>query len=167
VLSRSLPRFLLQAGLLIGVAAIAAVLHLDAWAIVVVMAAAFGGVVCAEWLTTRGAGARTVSAATATAVAEPVPEPAPVPEPKPIAAPPPKRPRPKGTPLLRPPGARRWNVFDLQNRARSIAGADSARDEEFTFLLLYLREFADVAGDLSDDFDGFVRESLPELIASG
>jgi hypothetical protein len=61
---------------------------------------------------------------------------------------------------------RRWNIFDLQNRARSIAGADPARDEEFTFLLLYLREFADVAGDLSVDFDGFVRESFPELIAS-
>jgi hypothetical protein len=179
VLSRSLPRFLLQAGLLIGVAAFAVVLHLDAWSIVIVMAAAFGGVLLAEWLTTRAAGVRTVTAAAG--VAESVP--APVPEPKPIAAPPSKPARAKGTPLLRPPGAeprpvvvpplvpppvppparespapppppppppiaprvverRRWNVFDL-------------------------REFADVADDLSADFDGFVRESFPELIASG
>ena len=33
-------------------------------------------------------------------------------------------------------------------------------------LLLYLREFADISGDLSEDFDTFVRESFPELIAS-
>jgi hypothetical protein len=42
VLSRCLPRSFLQAGLL------------DAWAIVVVMAAAFG-----KWLVTRNAGAQT------------------------------------------------------------------------------------------------------------
>ncbi len=49
VLSRSLPRFLLQAGFLILVATIAAVLHLNAWAIAVVMAGAFAAVVFAEW----------------------------------------------------------------------------------------------------------------------
>ena len=62
---------------------------------------------------------------------------------------------------------RRWNVFDLQNRASGIATTDPARHEEFTFLLLYLRELADVAGDLSEEFDGFVRESFPELVAAG
>ena len=59
---------------------------------------------------------------------------------------------------------RRWNVFDLQNRARRIAGRDPARDEELSFLLLYLREFGDVGGDLSEDFDPFVRESFPDLL---
>ena len=62
---------------------------------------------------------------------------------------------------------RRWNVFDLQNRASGIATTDPARHEEFMFLLLYLREFADVAGDLTEEFDGFVRESFPELVAAG
>ena len=76
-----------------------------------------------------------------------------------MAAPPP--PLPVAPPVSE---RRRWNVFDLQNRARQIAGRDPARDEELTFLLLYLREFGDIAGDLSDDFDSFVRESFPDLI---
>jgi hypothetical protein len=59
---------------------------------------------------------------------------------------------------------RRWNVFELQNRARAIAGKDAARDEEISFLLLYLREFADIGGDLSEEFDTFVRESFPDLL---
>jgi hypothetical protein len=59
---------------------------------------------------------------------------------------------------------RRWNVFDLQNRARRIAGRDPARDEELSFLLLYLRELSDVAGVLPEELDGFVRESFPDLI---
>jgi hypothetical protein len=61
---------------------------------------------------------------------------------------------------------RRWNVFDLQNRARALAGRDPARDEEVSFLLLYLREFADIGGDLNEEFDGFVRESFPDLLPS-
>src|SRR5262249_39695801 len=53
VLSRSRPRFLLQAGFLIGVAVIAAAVHLDAWAIAVAMTAAFGAVVTSEWFVRR------------------------------------------------------------------------------------------------------------------
>jgi hypothetical protein len=59
---------------------------------------------------------------------------------------------------------RRWDVFELQNRARTIAGKDAARDEEISFLLLYLREFADMGGDLSEEFDTFVRESFPDIL---
>ena len=55
-------------------------------------------------------------------------------------------------------------MFELQNRARTIAGADPARDEEISFLLLYLREFADIGGDLSEEFDTCVRESFPDLM---
>lgn len=230
MLSRSLPRFLLQAGLLIGVAAVAAILHLDAWAIVIVMAAAFAAVVLVEWLLTREPGVRAERQA------------APVPEPQAIVRLRRARAQPQASPLLRPPGSgavaptrrptpipaeaplgrfpprpgpapaaaasapaalppfptwprakpppqppaplprapapappspaalplaerRQWNVFDLQNRARQIAGADPARHRELSFLLLYLREFADVSGDLSEDFDTFVRESFPELVA--
>ncbi len=64
------------------------------------------------------------------------------------------------------PERRRWNLFDLGNRARRIAGRDVARDEEISFLLLYLREFADMGGDLNEEFDSFVRESFPDLIGS-
>ena len=82
------------------------------------------------------------------------------------SASPPKAPapRPPSPPVIQ---RRRWNVFDLQNRASGIATTDPARHEEFTFLLLYLRELADVAGDLTEEFDGFVRESFPELVAAG
>ena len=214
VLSRSPPRFLLQAGFLILVATIAAVLHLNAWAIVVVMAGAFAAVVCAERFMTREGGARASLKAAA-------PEPVAEPEPQPLAhrgagcdpSRPPNRScfRPLGRsrgnpcgpghapyrqrlpprlwrpvkpaptwPSASPPKAsappppsppvvqrRRWNVFDLQNRASGIATTDPARHEEFTFLLLYLRELADVAGDLTEEFDGFVRESFPELVAAG
>src|SRR3954447_753807 len=53
VLTRSFPRFLIQAALLILVAAIAAMIHLGPLTIVLVMAAAFGIVVGTEWLATR------------------------------------------------------------------------------------------------------------------
>ena len=213
VLSRSPPRFLLQAGFLILVATIAAVLHLNAWAIVVVMAGAFAAVVCAERFMTREGGARaSLKAAAPEPVAEPEPQllaprgrmrpeaatkslllppvgpltrepvrPGPRPVPAAAAAAPlgPVKPAPTW-PSASPPKAlappppsppvvqrRRWNVFDLQNRASGIATTDPARHEEFTFLLLYLRELADVAGDLTEEFDGFVRESFPELVAAG
>ena len=55
-------------------------------------------------------------------------------------------------------------MFELQNRAREIARTDPACDEEISFLLLYLREFADIGGDLSEEFDTFVRESFPDLL---
>jgi hypothetical protein len=51
--------------------------------------------------------------------------------------------------------------------ASGIATADPARHEELTFLLLYLRELADGAGDLTEEFDGFVRGLFPELVAAG
>jgi hypothetical protein len=95
--------------------------------------------------------------APASALAE---APAPAPPPRPVVPPPAPPPPPHV------PERRRWNVFDLQNRARQVAGRDPARDEELSFLLLYLREFADVAGDLSEDFDPFVRASFADLIAT-
>jgi len=199
VLSRSLPRFLLQAGFLILVATTAAVLHLNAWAIAVVMAGAFAAVVFAEWFISREGGARASRKVAAPDVAEsepatksllrpPVTPPArepvrPRPRPAPAAAvaapagpvrpaptwPSASRPKAPTPPPPSPPVVqrRRWNIFDLQNRASGIATTDPVRQEELMFLLLYLREFADVAGDLSEEFDGFVRESFPELVAAG
>jgi hypothetical protein len=198
VLSRSLPRFLLQAGFLILVATIAAVLHLNAWAIAVVMAGAFAAVGCAEWFMNRPGGARASRKVAAPDVAEPatksllrppVTPPAREPvRPRPRLAPAaavaasagpvrpaptwpsasqPKAPTPPPPPSLPVVQRRRWNIFDLQNRASGIATTDPARHEELTFLFLYLHELADVAGDLSEEFDGFVRESFPELVAAG
>ena len=55
--SRSVPRFLLEAAFLVVAAAVAALAHLDAVEIVIVMAGAFVLVVVGEWAaTTRGKG---------------------------------------------------------------------------------------------------------------
>lgn len=64
------------------------------------------------------------------------------------------------------PAPRRWNVWDLERLARERSGVDPARDEERTFLLLYLREFADASGLLPVDFDGLVRESFGDLVGA-
>ena len=59
---------------------------------------------------------------------------------------------------------RQWNVWDLERLAREDAGSDVARDEERTYLLLYLREYADAGGSLPVDFDGLVRDSFGDLV---
>src|SRR5207247_198706 len=96
----------------------------------------------------------------------PVPEPvavAPEPEPEPaaVAA---AVPAPPPPPAATPFGASSWNVWELERLARARAGGDVARDEEWGFLLVYLREFADPDGNLPSDFDGLVRESFAELL---
>jgi hypothetical protein len=60
---------------------------------------------------------------------------------------------------------RRWNLWDLERLSREHA-ADPARDEERTFLLMYLREFADADGMLPIDFDGLVRDSFGDLVGT-
>jgi hypothetical protein len=91
------------------------------------------------------------------------------PEPRPprsvAPAPAPARPPPVAPPPPPPvPERRRWNIYDLQSRARQRGGRDPARDEELSFLLLYLRELADTAGNLPEDLDLFVRASFADLI---
>jgi hypothetical protein len=61
---------------------------------------------------------------------------------------------------------RQWNLWDLERLTRENASGDSARDEERTFLLMYLREFADADGMLPIDFDGLVRDSFGDLVGS-
>ena len=114
------------------------------------------------------------------------PEPAPapqeppvveVPEPVPsqprVVAVPPLPPEPAPLPELEPEvvslasrrtDAREWNLWDLERVARDRAGADVARDEERTFLLMYLREFANADGVLPADFDAVVRESFGDVL---
>jgi outer membrane biosynthesis protein TonB len=93
------------------------------------------------------------------------PEPWPVavvpePEPEPVAAapaPPPPPPRPPAI-ITGPP--REWNLWSLEKVARDNAGDN----EELSFLLMYLREFANPDGVLPVDFDALVRESFGELL---
>jgi hypothetical protein len=58
---------------------------------------------------------------------------------------------------------RMWNLWDLERQARETAGADTARDEERSFLLMYLREFAAADGVLPAEFDPLVRETFADL----
>jgi outer membrane biosynthesis protein TonB len=115
----------------------------------------------------------------------PAPEPAPaVPEPEPTApSPPPLRPVPPPPPP--PPGGpppaaaarsvidlrtrvtaqpRRWNLWDLERRARDEAQQHPLRYEEWSYLFVHLRQFASPDGSLPIEFDGLVRESFGELL---
>jgi hypothetical protein len=106
-------------------------------------------------------------------VAEPEPErpplvAVPTPEPVPAFA---EAPAPQAAPSTVVPigvgsGPRRWNLWDLERASREYAGNDPVRDEERTFLLMYLREFADADGLLPVDFDGLVRDSFGDLVDS-
>jgi hypothetical protein len=102
-------------------------------------------------------------------------EPAPEPqrEPTPLAVvpdlerPPEPEPEPRdervvALPLTQTP--REWNLWELDRLARARAGVDAQRDEEWSYLLMYLREFASTEGTLPVDFDPLVRESFGELL---
>jgi hypothetical protein len=123
---------------------------------------------------------------------EPAPEPVPVPEPKPEPEPEPERvlvpvpdlepepapepvpepepePRPAATTVV-PIGVsalpRQWNIWDLERLTREASGGDVILDEERSFLLMYLREFAGPDGELPIDFDGLVRDSFGQLVGA-
>jgi hypothetical protein len=68
---------------------------------------------------------------------------------------------------LIPRGPRAWNIWDLERLTREHAGTDVFRDEERSYLLVYLREFANADGVLPLDFDGLVRESFGDLVGAG
>jgi hypothetical protein len=105
----------------------------------------------------------------------PEPEPRPAPPPlRAVPSPPPPAPEPvvepvpepvaTVVPIARARGPRRWNVWDLERLVRAREGLDAARDEEWVFMLMHLREFADADGDLPESFDVLVRESFGELL---
>jgi hypothetical protein len=105
----------------------------------------------------------------------PRPEPVP-PRPDPLPPPPPPTPTPPPQPVPEPelpPAAavvssapRQWNVRDLERLTREHSGGDPIADEERTFLLLYLRDFAGPDGLLPVDFDDLVRQSFGALVAN-
>jgi hypothetical protein len=113
---------------------------------------------------------------------EPKPEPvvAPVAEPPRIVAVPPLPPEPEPEPAREPEpqpeparvvaftpanaGPREWNLWDLEREAREHASADVAVEEERSYLLIYLRDFAGPDGVLSADFDGLVRDAFGDVL---
>jgi hypothetical protein len=58
--------------------------------------------------------------------------------------------------------ARAWNIWDLQRVAREATGDE--RLEEWSALLIHLREFANADGELPVEFDGLVRESFAGVL---
>jgi len=61
---------------------------------------------------------------------------------------------------------REWNLWELERLAHGLGGHEASRAEEWVFLLIYLREFADPDGVLPSQFDALVRESFPELVSA-
>lgn len=59
---------------------------------------------------------------------------------------------------------RRWNLWDLERRARDEAQGDPVRYEEWSYLFVHLRQFATPDGSLPLEFDGLVRESFGDLL---
>jgi hypothetical protein len=59
---------------------------------------------------------------------------------------------------------RRWNLWDLERRARDEQARDPLRYEEWSYLFVHLRQFATPDGSLPTEFDGLVRESFGELL---
>jgi hypothetical protein len=116
--------------------------------------------------------------------AEPEAEPGQVPvhEPPRIVAVPPPRPVPEPEPeSQREPGPepetarvvafipandgpREWNLWELERAARDHASDDIVRNEERSYLLMYLREFAGPDGVLPTDFDGLVRDAFGDML---
>ncbi|HEY8630953.1 MAG TPA: hypothetical protein VIL73_10520 [Gaiellaceae bacterium] len=104
------------------------------------------------------------------------PEPPPSPSPPRIVAVPPSPPEPE--PELEPEsepsrvvafiaandGPRAWNLWELERAARDHATDDVARNEERSYLLMYLREFAGPDGILPTDFDGLVRDAFGDVL---
>jgi hypothetical protein len=106
---------------------------------------------------------------------EPQPEPAraleAVPRPEPEPEPEPEEEEPEAEELVPalPQAARRrpdgWNLWDLELRAKRLAGEDRDRDEEWNALFVSLREFAQPDGTLPTEFDALVEESFEELVS--
>jgi type IV secretory pathway VirB10-like protein len=91
------------------------------------------------------------------AVPPPSPEPEPEPQPEPEAA--------RVVAFLpASDGPREWNLWELERAARDHATDDVVRNEERSYLLMYLREFAGPDGVLPMDFDGLVRDAFGDVL---
>ena len=70
---------------------------------------------------------------------------------------------PEPGPVVQGPACE-WNLWDVQRAVRDAP--DDERQEEWTALLIHLREFANADGDLPIEFDALVRESFANVLAS-
>jgi hypothetical protein len=61
-------------------------------------------------------------------------------------------------------GPREWNLWELERAAREHTTDDVVRNEERSYLLMYLREFAGPDGILPADFDGLVRDAFGDVL---
>jgi hypothetical protein len=87
------------------------------------------------------------------------------PEPEPESAPEPvEEPAPAVAYLPMSDSPREWNLWELERATRDYAGDDVARNEERSYLLMYLREFAGPDGVLPTDFDGLVRDAFGDVL---
>jgi hypothetical protein len=90
----------------------------------------------------------------------------PEPEPEPGSEAEPEEPDRVVTFLPANDSPREWNLWELERAARDHGGDDVARNEERSYLLMYLREFAGPDGTLPADFDALVRESFGDVLHS-
>jgi outer membrane biosynthesis protein TonB len=99
------------------------------------------------------------------AVPAPAPEPVrePEPEPEPELVP---EPEPQRVVAFIPAndGPKEWNLWELERAARENATDDVVRNEERSYLLMYLRDFAGPDGVLPTDFDGLVRDAFGDML---
>ncbi len=92
------------------------------------------------------------------------------------ASPPPHRnlqlraqaPEPQGAPVVplwaRSSQPREWNLWDLERIARAQSRRDPEQFEEWSYLFLHLRRFANADGMLPAEFDGLVRDAFGGLL---
>jgi hypothetical protein len=95
-----------------------------------------------------------------------VESPPPAPEPEHATPPPPAPQEPAVVRMSsrRPPEPQEWNLWDLEAIARQEARLHPARRDEWSYLFVHLRQFADVEGTLPSEFDALVRESFGEML---
>ena len=93
--------------------------------------------------------------------------PPPAPPPPPPAAPS-QQPEPEAAPVVplwaRSTQPREWNLWDLERIARAQSRRDPEQFEEWSYLFLHLRRFANADGMLPPEFDGLVREYFGGLL---
>jgi hypothetical protein len=81
---------------------------------------------------------------------------------------PPPEPEPEVAPVVplwvHSPQPREWNLWELERIARSQSRRDPERFEEWSYLFLHLRRFANADGMLPAEFDGLVRDYFGGLL---
>jgi len=172
LIQRPGPRFVVEALAIVVTAVIGGVLHLAWWAIALLVLVVFLIAVGVESWLGRPAPepvvqrpAPPVEEAPHVRVMREPEERAPEPEPQPEAEAPAPEPEPAPPPVPPVPTAPRggpWNVWELERALRD----SGEQDEEKTFLLHYLREYAGADGTLPPEFDDLVRESFGSVLGA-